>query len=217
MSLTPEDSRRSARKDAATTRSQSAESKANGDWIPANESKIGEAKIGNDDIRSSKSVSITHGRTQKNAQQDQPHIIEDEPSSARNTRSARQQELLTAVDISGSCPTARQCSGQRFPMKFLMGHPQPPTPIQTDNSTANGVVNNIIQPKQMKAMDMRFHWLRDRMNQAQFRFHWRPGPTNLADYWTKFHTAAHHKNFRREILTPVKLVEKLFRSGDNLL
>ena len=98
-----------------------------------------------------------------------------------------------------------------------MGHPQPPTPIQTDNSTANGVVNNIIQPKQMKAMDMRFHWLRDRMNQAQFRFHWRPGPTNLADYWTKFHTAAHHKKFRREILTPVKLVEKLFRSGDNLL
>ena len=59
-----------------------------------------------------------------------------------------------------------------------MRHPRPPTPIQTDNSTANGVVNNIIQPKQMKAMDMRFHWLRDRMNQLQFRFHWRPGPTN---------------------------------------
>ena len=98
-----------------------------------------------------------------------------------------------------------------------MGHHQPPSPGQTDNSTANGVVNNIIQPKQMKAMDMRFHWLRDRMNQLQFRFHWRPGPTNLADYWTKYHTAEHHKNFSREILTPVKLVEKLFRSGDNLL
>lgn len=98
-----------------------------------------------------------------------------------------------------------------------MGHHQPPTPVQTDNSTANGVVNNTIQPKQMKAMDMRFHWLRDRMNQMQFRFHWRPGPTNMADYWTKYHTAAHHKKIRREILTPVKLVEKLFRSGDNLL
>ena len=57
-----------------------------------------------------------------------------------------------------------------------MGHQQhqPPTPIQTDNSTANGVVNNIIQPKQIKAMDMRFYWLRNRMNQLQFRFHWRP-------------------------------------------
>ena len=98
-----------------------------------------------------------------------------------------------------------------------MGHHQPPTPVQTDNSTANGVVNNTIQPKQMKAMDMRFHLLRDRMNQLQFRFHWRPGPTNRADYWTKFHPAAHHKKIRREILTPVQLVEKLFRSGDNLL
>ena len=42
-----------------------------------------------------------------------------------------------------------------------MGHKQPPTPIQTDNSTANGVITNKIQPKAMKAMDMRFYWLRD--------------------------------------------------------
>jgi hypothetical protein len=40
-----------------------------------------------------------------------------------------------------------------------LGHPQPPTPIQTDNTTAEGVVNNIVQPKCTKAMDMRFHWL----------------------------------------------------------
>ena len=38
-----------------------------------------------------------------------------------------------------------------------IGHPQPPAPMQTDNSTANGVLNNKIQPKQTKAMDMRFH------------------------------------------------------------
>jgi hypothetical protein len=40
-----------------------------------------------------------------------------------------------------------------------MGHPQPRTPIQTDNSTADGVINRKIQPKRTKAMDMRFHWL----------------------------------------------------------
>ncbi len=40
-----------------------------------------------------------------------------------------------------------------------MGHPQPKTPIQTDNLMAEGVVNNRIQPKRTKAMDMRFHWL----------------------------------------------------------
>ena len=73
-----------------------------------------------------------------------------------------------------------------------MGHPQPPTPIQTDNSTANGVVNNKVQPKRTKPMDMRFHWLRCRMAQKQFRFHWRPGTSNLADYWTKHHSGVHH-------------------------
>jgi hypothetical protein len=56
-----------------------------------------------------------------------------------------------------------------------MGHPQLPTPIQTDNTTAEGLVNHKIQPKQTKAMDMRFHWLRDREQQQQFRIYWRPG------------------------------------------
>ena len=28
-----------------------------------------------------------------------------------------------------------------------MGHPQPPTPIQTDNTTAEGVVNNLLHHK----------------------------------------------------------------------
>ncbi len=28
-----------------------------------------------------------------------------------------------------------------------MGHTQPPTPIQTDNSTADGIINLPVQPK----------------------------------------------------------------------
>ncbi len=35
-----------------------------------------------------------------------------------------------------------------------MGHPQPKTPIQTDNSTAKGFINSKIQPKRTKSMDM---------------------------------------------------------------
>ena len=46
-----------------------------------------------------------------------------------------------------------------------MGYPQPRTPIQTDNYTADGVVNNKILPKATKAMDIRFHWLRCRQAQ----------------------------------------------------
>jgi hypothetical protein len=90
-----------------------------------------------------------------------------------------------------------------------MGHPQPRTPMQTDNSTAYGVVNHKIQPKATKAMDMRFHWLRDRECQNQFRIYWRPGPTNKADYWTKHHAGKHHQNFRPEILTSTNILVAL--------
>jgi len=85
-----------------------------------------------------------------------------------------------------------------------MGHLQPRTPLQTDNMTVEGVIKNKIQPKQTKAMDMRFHSFRDREAQGQFRIYWHPGKTNLADYFTKHHPPAHHVNVRTEYLTKVK-------------
>jgi len=66
-----------------------------------------------------------------------------------------------------------------------LGHPQPRTPMQTDNATAHALLTNKILPKAIKAMDMRFHWLRCRDAQGQFRYYWRPGMQNLADYFTK--------------------------------
>jgi hypothetical protein len=45
----------------------------------------------------------------------------------------------------------------RHVLKFL-GHPQLPTPMPTDNTTALGVVNQNIM-KKMKSMDMKYHWL----------------------------------------------------------
>ena len=77
-----------------------------------------------------------------------------------------------------------------------LGHPQPPTPIRTDNSTADGIANGTIKQKKTKAMDMRFYWLRDRQSQDQFKYYWAPGKTNLADYFTKHHSPAHHKRLR---------------------
>jgi hypothetical protein len=53
-----------------------------------------------------------------------------------------------------------------------LGHPQPRTPIQTDNATAHALLTNKILPKALKAMDMRFHWLRCRDAQDQFRYYW---------------------------------------------
>ena len=90
-----------------------------------------------------------------------------------------------------------------------MGHKQPATPIQTDISTAKGVINSKIQPKQTKAMNMRFYWLRDRETQEQFRLFWRAGKLNLADYWTNHHPAMHHRNVRNEFLTQKKILNEL--------
>ncbi len=52
-----------------------------------------------------------------------------------------------------------------------MGHKQPPTPLQTNNAMAEAVTNGEVQPKRTKAMDMRFHWLKDRECQRQFRIY----------------------------------------------
>ena len=69
-----------------------------------------------------------------------------------------------------------------------MGHPQPPMPMQTDNSMAEGIINTRVEPKQTKATGMRFHWLHDRCKaQNQFHFYWWAGSTNLGDYWMKHH------------------------------
>ena len=69
-----------------------------------------------------------------------------------------------------------------------MNWPQPPTPIQVDNSTAVVIANQTIKQKMSKAMYMRFYWVIDRIKQGQFKLYWRPGSTNLSDYPTKHHS-----------------------------
>jgi hypothetical protein len=73
-----------------------------------------------------------------------------------------------------------------------MGWPQPKSPIQTDNSTAVGFVNDTIITRRIKMICMRIHWLRCRESQGQFRFYWDKGTNNLADYSTKHHPPAYH-------------------------
>jgi hypothetical protein len=74
-----------------------------------------------------------------------------------------------------------------------LGHKKPPTPMETDNTTATGYSNGKIKQKRTKAMDMRFYWIKDRVKQEQFNLYWGPGYQNLADYFTKHHSLSHHK------------------------
>ena len=81
-------------------------------------------------------------------------------------------------------------SREAIPIRHLleeMGHKQPPTPIQTDNTTARGIVTNTIKQRKTRAMDMRFYWLRDREFQQKYHFYWGSGKYNLGDYYTKHH------------------------------
>ena len=77
-----------------------------------------------------------------------------------------------------------------------LGHPQPPTPLKTDNSTADGIMNKTVKQQRSKAIDMRFYWLQDRCEQGQFRVYWAPGVENLADYYTKHHPPSLHRRVR---------------------
>ena len=77
-----------------------------------------------------------------------------------------------------------------------LGHPQPPTPMRTDNNTASGIINGTLKQARSKAIDMRFYWLLDRSAQKQFKIYWERGIKNLADYFSKHHSAKHHKQLR---------------------
>ena len=100
---------------------------------------------------------------------------------------------------------AQEAVYMRIILKEL-GHRQPPTPLQADNSMAEAVMNEKVQLERTKAMDMRFHWPQDREYQEQFRIYWRPGKLNYPDYWTKHHPAKHHQN---EFLTPYIVLKML--------
>jgi hypothetical protein len=74
-----------------------------------------------------------------------------------------------------------------------MGHPQLDMPMQTDNTTAHGILRSTCKQQRSKAIDMSFYWVRDRAQQGQFDIGWGPSAQNLGGYFTKHHPPAHHK------------------------
>ena len=94
-----------------------------------------------------------------------------------------------------------------------MGHPQLPTSITTDNSTAAGYVNGNIQTKKSKSWDMRLHWLRDEHNEQFFNVNWAKGDSNKADYFTKHHSTIHHRKHRPQyVYDSFKVMENKLNS-----
>jgi hypothetical protein len=58
-------------------------------------------------------------------------------------------------------------------------------------------------------MDMRYHWLTDRVWKKQFHVYWRPGKDNLGDYHTTHHSAQHHKDMHPLIMHQANILDVL--------
>ena len=74
---------------------------------------------------------------------------------------------MAEVELGALFINAKTAISMRHTLEEL-GHPQPLTLMQTDNSIANALLTNKIMLKALKAMDMRFHWLSCRNAQGQF-------------------------------------------------
>jgi hypothetical protein len=77
-----------------------------------------------------------------------------------------------------------------------LGYAQHATLIICDNQCAVGIANRAVKQKQSKAIAMRYHWLRDRVDMNEIRVEWQPGCDNLADFFTKTHPVHHHLSQR---------------------
>ena len=59
-------------------------------------------------------------------------------------------------------------SHEAIPMRNTLqelGHKQPATPMQVNNTMAVSFIHKQIKQRQLKAIDMRFYWLQDRQQQ----------------------------------------------------
>ena len=67
-----------------------------------------------------------------------------------------------------------------------LDHVQPCTPIQIDNSSPIGIIDNNIRPNESSSMDMLFIWVNDCVNQGQFIIYLGLENNNLADNFTNY-------------------------------
>ncbi len=96
------------------------------------------------------------------------------PISTHSTRIPIVCSLVAEAEYGSLFAAGRVATNERQ-ILHDMGHPQPPTPLFCDNEVAIGLANDSVNLKMSKSLDMRFHWLRDRVKQLQFRVVFVPG------------------------------------------
>ena len=73
-----------------------------------------------------------------------------------------------------------------------MDHKQPPTPVATDNTAADSIVNGMAKKKIHSNRHEILLGTRQNMKK-HFHIFWDEGKKNLADYFTKHHPIWNHR------------------------
>jgi hypothetical protein len=81
------------------------------------------------------------------------------------------------AEYAGFFAAARLADEERRILHNL-GYPQPPTLLLCDNECAVGLVTKTMTPRLSKSIDMRFHWLQDRIQRGQLRVQHVAGDVN---------------------------------------
>ena len=101
------------------------------------------------------------------------------------------------------------------PIRYILtelGHPQPPTPLKTDNATANAFIHQTMRHKRSKSWDMRYWWLKENSAQSEFKIFWDKGVHNWADYFTKHFAPSVHKILRPKYVHRTNLIVDTLRT-----
>ncbi len=77
-----------------------------------------------------------------------------------------------------------------------LGHPQPATPIHTDNSCAASIIHQSIKQQRSRAMNLRYFWTIEKQKDKTIDVSWHPGTKNMADYVSKHHIPTIHTKRR---------------------
>ena len=84
---------------------------------------------------------------------------------------------------------------------IAVGHMQPATIIYCDNKCAVGLANDTLKQRRSKCVDMRYHWVRDRVRQKHFQVLWLSGKDVLADFFTKALPVHRHQELMKLLVT----------------
>ena len=107
------------------------------------------------------------------------------------------------AEYGGTFTIGQRAEWQRTILNAI-GHPQSATIMYTDNGCAHGLANDRIKIRKSKSIDLRYHWVRDRVRQGHFKVQWLSGANILADFFTKaLPVHVHQKLMPRLVHVPI--------------